>query len=149
MLDLNKIMEMWEEDSKIDKYNLDVTARDDAVLHSKYLNLYNQARMNLKYQEQKMAIMLKEKWLYYNGKFDKAALDKRHWKYDPFDGMTTPLKSDMHYYFNSDPDMQELELKIEGLKVIRDSLKDIMDSVKWRSTTIKNIITWQIFTNGG
>jgi len=148
MLDLNKIMEMWEVDCKIDQYNLDETSRNTPVLHSKYLGLINQAKMIHKYNSQKLAIMLKEKWLYYNGKLDKKDIDRKQWKYDPFDGMSKPLKGDMHYYYNSDKDLQELETKVEACQIIIDTLKEIMDQLKWKHQTIKNIIEWRKFESG-
>ena len=148
MINLNEVLDMWAVDGVIDDKNLDSASRDSAVLHSKYLDLYNQSRINLKSNEHKMKIMLKEKWLYYGGKMTKSDLDERKWDYDAFDGMTSPLKSDMHYYYNSDKDLQALEMKIEALGIIRDTLKEIMDNIKWRHVNIKNMISWKMFQAG-
>jgi ABC-type taurine transport system substrate-binding protein len=55
----------------------------------------------------------------------------------------------MDYYFNADVHLQEEEGKIEYLKSIEAALREIMDNIKWRHSTIRNIIDWRRFTSGG
>ena len=43
---------------------------------------------------------------------------------------------------------QEAQAKIELLKVQVETLKEIMESIKWRHQTIKNMIEWRKFTSG-
>jgi hypothetical protein len=148
MLQLDDIFKLWEQDSRIDEANLDETSVKSASLHSKYLELYSLARLNLKKKELSMAHLRKDKWLYYNGKMTKEEMDERGWQYDPFYGMTKPLKSDMDMFYNTDPDIMKLQGQIEYQATIVDALKDILDNIKWRHTTIKNIITWKQFTSG-
>jgi hypothetical protein len=62
--------------------------------------------------------------------------------------MAKPLKSDMDMFYNTDPDIMKLQGQIEYQSTIVETLKDIMDNIKWRHTTIKNIITWKQFTSG-
>ena len=148
MLQLDDILKLWEQDSQIDEVNLDETSVKSAALHSKYLELYSLAKLNLKKKELSMAYLRKDKWLYYNGKMTKEEMDAKGWAYDPFHGMAKPLKSDMDMFYNTDPDIMKLQGQIEYQSTIVDTLKDIMDNIKWRHTTIKNIIDWKRFTSG-
>ena len=92
--------------------------------------------------------MKKDKWLYYNGKMSKEDMDSRGWNYDPFAGMAKPLKSDMEMFYETDPDISKLRLNMDYQQTIVDTLKDILDNIKWRHSTIKNILDFRRFTSG-
>lgn len=148
MLDLDNIMNMWKEDSKINENNLDEASRQSPILHAKYLELYNLAKIKLRKAEGDQKILLKNKWLYYNGKMDQKTIEEKGWDYDPFDGMKV-LKSDMDYYYDSDPDIRASEDKIVYWKTVNECLKEIIDNIKWRHQNIGNMIKWRIFESGG
>jgi len=148
MMQLEDILKLWETDSVIDDVNLDETSIKGARLHSKYLELYSIAKLNLKKKELNMAHLRKDKWLYYNGKMSKEEMDARGWPYDPFSGMAKPLKSDMELFYSTDTDTMKLQGQIEYQCTIVEALKDIMDNIKWRHTTIKNIIDHRRFVSG-
>ena len=147
MNNLQQILEMWKTDSVIDEMNLDESSRDSAKLHGKYLEILSINRMKLKKAELEFKVLLKDKWMHYNGKMSKEEIDKKGWDYDPLNGLTV-LKGDMDYYYDSDPVIQEAQAKIEYLKEVVDTLKEILDNVKWRHQTIKNMIEWRKFTSG-
>jgi len=54
----------------------------------------------------------------------------------------------MDYYYDSDPIIQEQQAKIQYLQELCDTLKEILDNIKWRHQTIKNMIEWRKFTSG-
>lgn len=139
---------MWEADSVIDEINLDETSIKSAKLHAKYLQLLSIAKLRLKKKEMEFDAMKKDKWLYFEGKMTKDQIDERGWKYDPFDGGTKPMKSNMDYYYKSDSDLTRLQSQIDYQKTLIDTLIDIMDNIKWRHQTIKNVIEWRKFTAG-
>lgn len=147
MIDLQNVLKEWEKDCVIDDMNLDEESRRAASLHAKYIQLHSLAKLQLKKSEMEQKVLLKEKWLYYGGKMDAAAIEDRGWEYDPFDGLKI-LKTDMDKYYDADPDIQKSEEKIEYWKVTVDTLKEILDSVKWRHQTIKNMIEWRKFQAG-
>ena len=147
MNNLQQILEMWKKDSVIDEMNLDESSRDSAKLHGKYLELLSVNRMKLKKAELEFKVLLKDKWLHYNGKLSKEELDEKGWNYDPLNGLTV-LKGDMDYYYDSDPLIQQAQTKIEYLKELTDVLREIIDNIKWRHQTIKNMIEWRKFTSG-
>lgn len=139
---------MWKKDADIDEMNLDDASKDAARLHAKYLELLMTTKLQYQRNEYKLKSLLKEKWLYYNGKMSKEQIDEKGWPYDPFNGLAKPLKGEMDYYYNSDPDIMALNEKIEYLKTVIDTLDEILQNVKWRHQTIKNMIDWRRFTSG-
>jgi hypothetical protein len=104
--------------------------------------------MMVKRAEFEQKNLLRDKWLYYNGKMDREQLDKKGWVADPFDGLKI-MKGDMDYYYDSDPEIQQSIEKITYWKTIIDTLNEIMENIKWRHQTISNIIKWKQFESGG
>jgi hypothetical protein len=147
MIDLKTILAMWQEDCIIDNNKLDSTSRDTPKLHAKYLQLLAEAKLMKKKAEFAQKNLLKEKWLYYNGKMDQDQLIEKGWDPDPFNGLRI-LKGEMDYYYDSDPEIQQSEEKIEYWKTVIDSLTDIIDNLKWRHQTISNMIRWRQFEQG-
>jgi len=145
---LDEIIEGWKEDSKIDAKNLDMTSIKSASLHAKYLEIYSVSKLQLKRQDWMMAVLKKDKWMYYNGKLSKEEMDKFGWPYDPFNGLTKPLKSDMDMFYETDPDISKLKMQMDYQSTLVDALKDIMDNIKWRHSTIKTILDAQKFMAG-
>ena len=147
MNNLQTILDMWKKDSIIDEMALDESSRDSAKRHGKYLEIYSVNKLRLKKQEAEFRVLLKDKWLHYNGKMSQEEIDKKGWDYDPLGGLTV-LKGDMDYYYDSDPIIQEAKAKIEYTEEICSVLKEILENVKWRHQNIKNMIEWRKFTSG-
>ena len=147
-MNIEDLLQMWSEDSKIDDVALDETTISGAALHSKYLEIHSVAKLRLKKKEQDFSILKKDKWLWFNGKMEKDAMDERGWAYDPFNGMAKPLKTDIQQFYDSDKDMIDAAMQIEYQKTYVDACKEILDQIKWRHTQIKNIIDWRRFTAG-
>ncbi len=144
---LEQIHEMWKKDCLIDKMQLDKAARDSAKLHSKYLELYSVNKLKYKKLDNDFKVLLKNKWLHYNGKLSKEEIDEFGWNYDPLDGLTI-LKGDMDRFYDADPLIQEHQAKMQYTQELIDTLKEILENIKWRHQNIKNIIEWNKFTSG-
>ena len=54
----------------------------------------------------------------------------------------------MDHYYDSDPEIQASEEQVEYWKTVIDTLKEIIDNLKWRHSTIGNIIRWKQFESG-
>ena len=147
MIELNDILTQWEEDCKIDNMKLDDASRETPNLHAKYLRLLSEVKLQLKRAEFKQKSLLKDKWLYYNGKMSQEELEEKGWDPDPFNGLKV-LKGEMEHYYDSDPEIQKSEELIEYWKTTRDCLIDIVDHIKWRHQTIRNMISWRQFESG-
>ena len=147
MNNLESIIEMWKKDSVINEMQLDESSRDSAKLHSKYLELLSINRLKLRKYEMDMKVLLKNKWLHYNGKLTKEEIDALGWPYDPLNGLKV-LKGELDYYYDSDPDIQKQQAKIQYIQEMCDVLKEVMENIKWRHQNIKNMIEWRKFTSG-
>jgi|TARA_B100000287_G_scaffold432370_1_gene491587 c-di-GMP-related signal transduction protein len=137
---------MWAEDSQI-KMQLDESSRETPKLHAKYLELLSTTKLMLKRTEFQQKVLLKEKWLYYNGKMSQEDVVEKGWDPDPFNGLKI-LKGEMDYYYDSDPEIQKSEEKIQYYKTVIDTLEQIISNLNWRHQTIGNIIKWKQFESG-
>ena len=68
---------MWAKDCVINPNKLDESSRQAPILHAKYLELLTTYKLQLKKAEFDQKKLLKDKWLYYNGKMDKDELLSR------------------------------------------------------------------------
>ncbi len=147
-MNIEQVLEMWKEDSIIDDLKLDDTTIKMARIHSKYLELITIAKIRRKKKDLDYKTLLKNKWLYYNGKLSKEEIDIYKWEYDPFGGLNKPLKGDMNYYYDSDTDIQKAQAALEYDKVLIETLEEIMSTIRWRHQNIGNIIKWRSFEAG-
>ena len=147
MNNLEQILEMWKKDSVIDEMNLDESSRQTAKLHGKYLELLSVNRLKLKKANLDFKVLLRDKFMHYNGKLSQEELDNKGWDYDPLNGLTV-LKGDMDKWYDADPVIQEQQAKIQYLEELTDALKEILENIKWRHQTVRNMIEWRKFTSG-
>jgi hypothetical protein len=147
MIDLKSIHEMWAIDCVIDNTKLDESSRQTPILHAKYLELLSTYKLQMKRAEFQQKNLLKDKWLYYNGKMSQDDMIEKGWEPDPFNGLKI-LKGDMDHYYDTDPEIQESELKIQYYKNVIDTLTEIINNVTWRHQTISNMIKWKQFESG-
>lgn len=146
MIDLKDVLADWAEDGKIG-FQLDEDSRNTPLLHAKYLEKLANAKLLLKRAEFTQKTLLKQKWEWYNGKMDQATVAELGWDPDPFNGLKI-MKGDMNYYYDSDPEIQKSEEKIQYYKTLVETLIEIVDTIKWRHQTIGNMIKWKLFESG-
>ena len=140
MIDLESILAEWKEDSIKNQHQLDKTSMDTPKMHAKYLEYLSLTKLRLKKAEFSQKSLLKDKWLWYNGKMDEETMKSKNWSPDPFNGLKV-LKGDLEkYYYDADTEIQESEIRIQYLKTIVETLESIMNNLNWRHTTIGNII---------
>jgi hypothetical protein len=144
---LEKILSMWKEDSHIDPLKLDEISALTPMHHAKYLAILSTAKQKKKKVYHEQQNLLKDKWLWYNGKLSQAEIEALGWDYDALNGLKI-LKGDMDYYYNSDPEIQKSEEKLEYWKNVVETLDEIIQNLRWRHATIKNIIEFKKFEAG-
>ena len=144
---LDDIHREWKKDSRIEMNALDVSSVETTKLHAKYLELYSTYKLKLKDAEFKQSNLMKVKWLWYHGKLSQEEIDRQGSEYDPFEGLKI-LKGDMSQFVEADPELQQSEARIELLKVTIDTLKEILENLKWRHQTIRNVLEWKKFEAG-
>lgn len=145
-MDLDGILAQWATDCEIG-HNFDEASRETPKLHAKYLGYYTKAKLLLKRSESSQQVLLKNKFLWYNGKMSQEEVETLGWDPDPFDGLKI-MRGDLSYYYDSDPEIQRSESKIAYYKTLVETLKEIVDSLRWRHTHISNSIRWRQFEAG-
>ena len=148
MLDIENVLSEWQKDCVINQNQLDQSSVDTAKLHAKYLQWLSVSKLQLKKSQMNQKTLLKDKWLYYNGKMSQEEIESRGWDYDPFDGLKV-MKGDMDHYYDSDNDIQKSEERITYYKTLVETLQEIVETLRWRHQTIGNIIKWKQFEAGG
>ena len=148
MIDLESILKEWQDDCEISQHQLDEVSRQTPSLHAKYLQYLALAKLQLKRSENNQKTLLKQKFLYYNGKMSQEEILSTGWDLDPFNGLRM-LKGEMDYYYDSDPEIQKSEEKVVYHKTLIETLTNIVDTLKWRHQTIRNMISWRQFEAGG
>lgn len=145
---LEQVLEEWATDSQLPRNGLDEASRATPKLHAKYLTLLSNTKLRLKKAEMDQKSLLKLKWLWYNGKMSEDQVKELGWDFDPLEGLKI-MKGEMDYYYDSDKEIQESELKIQYLKTLIDTLNEIVNNLNWRHQTISNMIKWKVFEAGG
>ncbi len=138
---LEELQQQVSKDFKLDDTELDSESVSIPLLHNKYLIHFNKFSLLLKKAEYEHKTMIKNKWEYYTGKADPGV-----YKEKPFD--IKVLKSDVHIYMDSDPELQRADQKVAYLNQIVKYLEQILRGINNRSFLIKNAIEWKKFTSG-
>jgi len=138
---LEELQQSVDRDFKLDDTELDAESIKIPLLHNKYLIHFNKFSLLLKKAEYEHKTMIKDKWEYYTGKANPGV-----YKEKPFD--IKVLKSDVHIYMDSDPELQRADQKVAYLNQIVKYLEQVLRGVNNRSFLIKNAIEWKKFTSG-
>ena len=109
-MNLDEIKEMWSKDCEIDDIELDKSSLEVPKLHAKYSELLTDSIVQLRNLQLKNKLLMKDKWLWFNGKLDEARIKELGWQDDSFDGLKI-MKSDMQVFFDADKDI----IKLKGL----------------------------------
>jgi hypothetical protein len=147
-MNLEQVLAEWATDSNLPRTELDEVSRQTPALHAKYLALLSNAKLRMKKMEMDQKTLLKKKWLWYNGKMTEEQIKDLGWEYDPLEGLKV-MKGEMDYYYDSDKEIQESEMKIQYIKTMIDTLNEIVNNLNWRHQTIGNMIKWKVFEAGG
>ena len=134
-MDLTKIQEMFDKDSKIDETNITLEETRSPALLNKYLKLYTNFRLMLSKAESDMKILKREKWMFYTGKSER-----------PFE--LKILKNDVSTFIDADEEMIKLSSKIDYLKQVNLYLEHIVKNLHSRGFQLRNITTWIKNTEG-
>ena len=143
MKQIEELLEMWRQDSEIDRTEPGKALLNIPKLHSKYLNILSKHRLLAKESEFKYNKMKKLKWEYYTGKLDDDDLKKYEW--DPFPYV---LKSDLSTYMESDEDLN----KYSAQKIMHDEIVEvctaILKELNSRTFQLRDFIAWERFIQG-
>lgn len=143
MKQLEELLEMWRQDSDIDRTEPGKALLDIPKLHSKYLNILSRHRLLSKETDFKLHRMRRLKWEYYTGKIDEDQLKTYGWEPFPY-----VLKSEITTYLESDDDIN----KHLASKALHDEIVDICNAIlkelNSRTFQLRDFIAWERFIQG-
>ena len=141
-MNLEKIQEMWQNDSVIDPDNLHDESLKIPQLHSKYYTLYNTITLlREKAREQYSKVRL-ERYNYYTGKAPAEAYVEEPFPYKVRE------KDAIQRHLDADDKMNKIDMKIKYYDVMLKFLEEIIRAVSNRTYQIKNAIEWNKFQAG-
>ena len=144
---LNDILDQWDEDAKIN-IDLNVACMDTSVLHAKYLRHRTEATLRVMFLQNNHNIMVRDRRLHYQGRLGKETIDSYGWEYDPTNGVIPKTIADLQSYLDSDLIIQQSYEVIKQEQEIVDTIKQILESLRWRNKTIENVLQNRKFEAG-
>jgi len=142
---LSEIQESWTKDCKIDQLNLGPESTKTPELHSKYLNILSNSKLQLRKAEADYYRLRRTKIKYYRGELTREELEEHGW--NQYQGLK-PLKNEMDDVLQCDEEMIKQQDKIDYIKAVLYQLEQILRSLNSRTWDIKNAVEWTKFTNG-
>lgn len=141
---LESIFELWEQDSRIDRDNLDTESLNASKLHQKYHKIYTNERLLLRDLEFKLKALRLEKFEFLTQGPTRETVAKG-WNLPPIGKV---LKTDANTYIDADQEVVDLSLRIgiqhEKIELLESIIKSIMN----RGFQIKNAIDFIKFQSG-
>ena len=142
MMDLEKIQEMWQNDSTIDPDNLHDESLKIPQLHSKYYTIYNTITLLREKARETYNRVRLERHNYYTGKAPAEVYVE-----DPFPYKVRD-KEALQRYMEADEKLNSIDLKIRYYDVMLKFLEEIIKTIANRTFQIKNAIEWHKFQAG-
>ena len=143
---IEEVIEMWQQDAKIDDVELDTEALNVPVLHGKYLKLFYEQKLRLKKYKIQYKTLNKTLSEYYRGELnnpeDLKVIGREPWE-------KHVLKADIQQYIEGDQQMVDLVTRMVYQEQVVSLLEDIMKSINNRGFQIKNAIDWRKLTHFG
>ena len=141
-MNLDKIQEMWERDSRIDPDNLHDESLKIPQLHSKYYTIYNTITlMREKARDSYNRIRL-ERYNYYTGKAPAEVYAAEPFPYKVRE------KDAIQRHMDADEKLNTINMKIKYYDTILKYLEEIIRIISNRTYQIKNAIEWNKFQSG-
>tara|TARA_B100002019_G_scaffold293114_1_gene318807 strand:- start:3148 stop:3591 length:444 start_codon:yes stop_codon:yes gene_type:complete len=145
MATLNELQSQWSEDCKIDELDLGGESTKTPVLHSKYVTLLSNSKLQLRKAIADLKRLESVKSDYYRGELSREELDSLGW--EPW-RKNAVLRSDMRDQLDSDPDVIKQQDKVYYLETTVDFLDRVLRSLNSRGWDIKNAVEWNKLQSG-
>ena len=139
MATLIELQSQWGEDCKLDELDLGSESTRTPVLHSKYVTLLSNSKLQLRKAVADLKRLENVKSDYYRGELSKEELDQLGW--EPW-RKNAVLRSDMRDQLDSDPDVIKQQDKVYYLETTVDFLDRVLRSLNSRGWDIKNAVEW-------
>ena len=141
-MNLEKIQEMWQNDSVIDPDNLHDESLKIPQLHSKYYTIYNTISLLREKAKESYNRIRLERHNYYTGKAPAEVYVQEPFPYKVRE------KDAIQRHMEADERLNTIDMKIKYYDVTLKFLEEIIRNISGRTYQIKNAIEWQRFQSG-
>ena len=141
-MNLEKIQEMWEKDSRIDPDNLHDESLKIPQLHSKYYTVYNTITLLREKAREQFSKVRLERYNYYTGKATAEVYAEEPFPYKVRE------KDAIQRHLEADDKMNKIDMKIKYYDIMLKFLEEIIRNISGRTYQIKNAIEWNKFQAG-
>lgn len=143
--DIEELVKMWAEDSKMDETEPGRELLKIPNLHSKYLKILTAHNLHLKVLVAQYNQKKKMKWEYYSGDLNNLE-DLEKYGLEP---MTKKiLRADIPMYIDADEDLNNILLKRVYHQEIVDFCERVLKELHSRTFQLKTFVEWERFTGG-
>jgi hypothetical protein len=141
-MNLEKIQEMWEKDSRIDPDNLHDESLKIPQLHSKYYTIYNTITLLREKARDSYNRIRLERYNYYTGKAPAEVYAAEPFPYKVRE------KDAIQRHMDADEKLNTINMKIKYYDTTLKYLEEIIRIISNRTYQIKNAIEWNKFQAG-
>ena len=141
-MNLEKIQEMWERDSRIDPDNLHDESLKIPQLHSKYYTIYNTITLLREKARDSYNRIRLERYNYYTGQAPAEVYAAEPFPYKVRE------KDAIQRHMDADEKLNTINMKIKYYDTILKYLEEIIRIISNRTYQIKNAIEWNKFQAG-
>ena len=141
-MNLDKIQEMWERDSRIDPDNLHDESLKIPQLHSKYYTIYNTITLLREKARDSYNRVRLERYNYYTGKAPAEVYAAEPFPYKVRE------KDAIQRHMDADEKLNKVNMKIKYYDTTLKYLEEIIRIISNRTYQIKNAIEWNKFQAG-
>ena len=141
-MNLEKIQEMWGNDSHMDMDNLHDESVKIPQLHQKYYTLYTTIKLLKTKSLDTLNKTRLERYNYYSGKAPAEVYVEEPFPYKVRD------KESMNLHLNADTKLSSIRLKVEYYDVMLEFLEDILKMLHNRGYQVKSAIDFLKFQAG-
>lgn len=146
MPNIEEVKEEWKKDSNIDNTKFEKEIIRTPMLHSKYLDYLIFFRAKRASALKNLNSMKNVKRRYYRGEFTLDELRERGW--GQWQGLK-PSMSELNQLFEQDPELNDLEERLEYYNTSLAAVEYIMKAINARSYEIRTLLDYQKFISGG
>lgn len=143
-MNLSDLFDAWQQDSVFERDLLTEESIKIPQLHSKWMKTLSTERMRLKTYQTQFKEMYRIKHEYYRGDLDIEDITSYGW--EPMH--LKILRSDLQMYLDADPDLSELQQKVDIQQEKIKFIEGVIQQINTRGFQIKNVIDWEKFKSG-
>lgn len=143
---IKEVIGMWQEDVKINETELSHESLKIPILHGKYLRLFSEERLKLRFLKIRQKQLMQKLTEYYNGELNSSPEDLAEIKREPY--AYTRSKGSVIVYVENDKEIIDLNIRISYQQELVEVLEEIIKAINNRGFVIKNSLDFIKFING-